>query len=172
MKERERGGKGGGGEGGKGGGGEGERGEGERGERGGKGGRGRGILPVVTRCTLPSPVVTSCRSLLLVINCRHPLLPVVTRRHRCHPSSTDVIRRHPSNPSSSPSPLPSPPTFLEITTDHGGEFNNFGGFIQSKIHIFAEYYPISFIYRLKPSQDVYQPISRRWFQSGLNCGFL
>ena len=35
---------------------EGEREEGERGEGGG----GRGILPVVTRCTLPSPVVTRC----------------------------------------------------------------------------------------------------------------
>ena len=53
----------------------------------------------------------------------------------------------------------------ENLMNHRGKFNEFGGFIHSKIHIFGEYYPISFIYRLKPFQDVYQPISRRWFQS-------
>ena len=88
-------------------------------------------LPVTIRCHPLSPVGTA------VIH-RQLMASVVTRR----------TRRHPLSPN--PSPLPSPPKFLEITTDHGGEFNTFGGFIQSKIHIFAEYYPISFIYRLKP----------------------
>ena len=141
------------------------------------------MSPVITRCHPLYPAVTRCHPLSLVVIRYHLLSPVTTSCHPlspvvtcCHPSSPVVIRRHPLCPSSSPSPylfpLPSPPPFLEKTLITGNFFNQFGGFIHSKIHIFAEYYPISFIYRLKPFQDVYQPISRRWFQSDQNCGFL
>ena len=163
-----------------------ERGEGEE-EKGrwGRGGKGRGeedgrekrdttcchpSLPVVTRCTLPSPVVTRCRSLPLVITSRHPLIPVVTR---CHPSSSAVTRCHPSSRVViRPFPPPLSSSIPWKYTDLREKFNQCGGFIQSKIHIFAKYYLISFINRLKPFQDVYHPISRRRFQSDKNCGFL
>ena len=151
-------------------GGKGEGGEGEKEERGVRRRGGEGyylLLPVVPCHHLFSPVAARCHSLSPVVTRYYPLSPVgsaVTRRQLMSSVVTRRTRRHPLPPN--PSPLPSPPTFLEIVTDRGREFNNFGGFIQSKIHIFAEYYPISFIYRLKPFQDVYQPISRCWFQSG------
>ena len=139
-----------------------------------EGGEGYYLLSPVVPCRhLLSPVAARCHSLSTVVTRYYPLSPVgtaVTRRQLMSSVVTRRTRRHPLPPN--PSPLPSPLTSLEITTDHGGEFNKFGGFIQSKNHIFAKYYSISFIYRLKPFQDVYQPISRRWFQSGLNCGSL
>ena len=111
MKERERGGKGGGGAG--------ERGEGEWGERGGKGEGGEGYYlfsPVVPCSHMLSPVAGRCHSLSPVVTRYYPLSPVgtaVTRRQLMSSVVTRRTRRHPLSPN--PSPLPSPPHFLENT---------------------------------------------------------